>query len=191
MPATLDVQLRQRLLQARLDCRDFFRAVILFHRRFRALDRRFRRADVDLRRFEREIGEDRDCIGFDLNEAFADGEETFASIFQDTQLARFQSREQRHVIRINTDLAFRSWKRNHVHVFRIRDRFRGDDLEFERGSHYSLGSFFFLDHVDSALHVEVRFRHVVMFALEDFFKSANRFRNGDVLAFRAGKHFGD
>ena len=35
-PAALDVQLRESLLQRSLNGRDFFRTVILFHRRLRA-----------------------------------------------------------------------------------------------------------------------------------------------------------
>jgi len=49
----------------------------------------------------------------------------------------------------------------------------------------------FFDHVDVALHVEVRFRNIIMFAIENFFEAFHRLLNRDVLAFGAGENFRD
>ena len=88
VPPALDVQLRERFLQRRLNGRDFFGAVIFFHRRLRARDGRFGCALVDRRGFERDIGQDGNALAPDLDEAFADREERLASAFQNAQLAR-------------------------------------------------------------------------------------------------------
>src|SRR5512132_2052264 len=47
----------------------------------------------------------------------------------------------------------------------------------------------FLDRIDTALHVEILLGHVVMFAVENFFKTADCFCNRHVLSFVAGKDF--
>src|SRR5438046_413199 len=46
------------------------------------------------------------------------------------------------------------------------------------------------NHIDVALHIKVLFRHVIMFAIENFFEPADRVRDRDVLSFRAGEDFG-
>src|SRR6267378_1623338 len=46
----------------------------------------------------------------------------------------------------------------------------------------------FLDHVDAALHVEILLGHIVVFAVENFFKTADCFRNRNILALIAGEN---
>ena len=58
-PAPLDVQLRERLLQGSLHCRDFFLPEIFFHRRLRSRHSRFCGRLVDHPRLERHVSEDR------------------------------------------------------------------------------------------------------------------------------------
>src|SRR5205085_6506024 len=65
-------------------------------------------------------------------ETFAHRQRSFAAVFHDSKLARFQRGQDRHVIRINAELALRSGQRDHVHVLGINFFLRGNDLEFER-----------------------------------------------------------
>src|SRR5438045_6739037 len=47
----------------------------------------------------------------------------------------------------------------------------------------------FFDLVDAALHVKVGFRHVVVFAVEDFLETADRVGHRNLFAGTAGEHF--
>src|SRR6267378_4517748 len=46
----------------------------------------------------------------------------------------------------------------------------------------------FFDHVDAALHVEILLGHIVMFAIQNFFETADCFRNRNILALIAGEN---
>src|SRR4030095_4095323 len=46
----------------------------------------------------------------------------------------------------------------------------------------------FFDHLDSALHVEILLGHIVVFAVENFFETADCFRNRNILALIAGEN---
>src|SRR4029450_4467287 len=47
----------------------------------------------------------------------------------------------------------------------------------------------FFDHLDAALHVEILLGHIVMFAIQDFSETPDRFRNRNILALKAGENF--
>ena len=49
----------------------------------------------------------------------------------------------------------------------------------------------FSDFVDAALHVEVTFGDIVVFAFENFLESAHGFRNRNLLAFATGEDLRD
>ncbi len=137
MPAaTLDVQLRERLLQRCLNGRDLLSGVIFFHSRFGAFDCRFGRGRVDLLGFKRHVGQNRNRVRFDFHKTFADREQCFASVFQDTQLAGFDCGQNRNVPRINAELAFRSRQHDKIDILRVGGRFRRNDFKAKR--HYDL-----------------------------------------------------
>src|SRR5205807_8153019 len=50
---------------------------------------------------------------------------------------------------------------------------------------------FLLNLINAALHVEICFRHVVVFAFENFLKPTHGLRNRHILAFMTGKNFRD
>ncbi len=109
MAAAFDVQLGERLLQRGLDRRDFFRRVIFLHRSLALARPLFSAAAASIfSGFERHVGQHRNGIRFDLDKTFADRHRGFASILEHAQFARFQSRQQRNVFRVNAELAFRS-----------------------------------------------------------------------------------
>src|SRR5204863_2153255 len=47
----------------------------------------------------------------------------------------------------------------------------------------------FFDHVDAALHVEILLGHIVVFAVENFFETADCFRDRNILALEARENF--
>ena len=89
-------------------------------------------------------------------------------------------------------LALHARQGDHLHVFGVGRAVRRDDFEFQRVGHVrlraSLDAQSGLDFVDPALHVEVAFRHVVVFAVEDLLEAAHGFGHRDLLALAAGEH---
>src|SRR5689334_13149822 len=47
------------------------------------------------------------------------------------------------------------------------------------------------DFLDAALHIEISFRHIVVFAFENFLEPAHGIGNGHLLAFATGEHLRD
>ena len=46
----------------------------------------------------------------------------------------------------------------------------------------------FLNRIDAALHIEILLGHIVMFAFQNFFETADGLCNGHVLPFETGKN---
>ena len=82
------------------------------------------------------------------------------------------------MLRINPKLTFRSGKRYHLHVLGVGGCLGRYDFQSQ-----SEPLTFLLDLINAALHVEICFRHVVVFAFENFLKPAHGLRNWHILAF--------
>ena len=133
MPLTaLDVQLRQRLLQRRLDRGHFLRDMIFFHRRLRACDRGFGSGFVVCRRFQRHVRQNRNRLAGDLGKSFADGERGLPAALQNAQLARLERCQHWHMLRINAQLTVRAGEHDHLDVFGIGFRLRSNDFQSQR-----------------------------------------------------------
>ena len=93
--------------------------MIFLHRCLRPRHSLFGGRFIDPFGFERDIRQDRNAISRDLDEPFADRQRTCPPVPNHSQLARFQHRQQRHVIGKDAKFAFRARERHHVHVLRV------------------------------------------------------------------------
>ncbi len=100
----------------------------------------------------------------------------------------FSDSSERYVLWINAKLALRPGQRHHLYVLGINLFLRCYDLELERG-HGESKALAFLNRIHAALHVKILLGHVVMFAVENFFKTADCFCNRHVLPFETSENF--
>ena len=89
--ATLDVKLRERLLQGELGGRRIIGQELLSHDLPRALDGLFDRIFIDLIGAESHVGEDGDPVLGDLNDPGSDRQRSLRAILQIAELSRLES----------------------------------------------------------------------------------------------------
>ena len=129
--------------QSGLGCCKLFTAELLFEARLSRLTRLFGLGFVNAGGVHRHVGHDIDVFAGNLDEAFPHRGVVGLSARMNRQLARNNLGEQRFVLRENAHLALDAGQHDPVGLHLLIDAFGRDNLEFQCGSHYVVGSFKF------------------------------------------------
>jgi hypothetical protein len=141
-PATLDVELCERLGQRSLNGSSFLRAKLmrLRERFFCALYSGLGRGFIDGAFLDRHVHEDIHTILRNLDKTLSHSKMLRVTALEHNELTWQKLRQERDVHRIHADFALGGRKDHHLHVVAVRFRFGSNDFEAESGGHLELGS---------------------------------------------------